>query len=222
MKVRDWYDDYIEEAENMNYYVVSDWHLNHDNIKTYCQRPDNFTELIVKRHNQTVKATDTVIMCGDVCIGKKANAVDLIRSMNGRKILVRGNHDRDKSCGWWMEQGGFDFACDAFKFRQVWFTHEPAKALPEATIVNIHGHLHNIWSGFAYHGENAHEGAGVINVLTGQPFDKPTKLDNEWQRLFAVEYTDYFPIELEKFLARPERYQSIGPKEQKYDTKTSD
>src|SRR5208282_2378371 len=145
----------------MNFYVTSDWHLNHENIKTYCQRPADFTELILKRHNQTVTDNDVVFMLGDVAIGKKAEAVDLIRQMKGGLMLVRGNHDRDKSCGWWM-QNGFDFACDSFTFRNVLFTHEPAEpelklefnswdstALPRRVCpmgreFNVHGHLHNI------------------------------------------------------------------------------
>lgn len=202
----------------MNFYIVSDWHLNHQNIETYCQRPSNFTELILKRHNETVTDNDTVIMCGDVAIGKKALAVDLIRQMKGRLILVRGNHDRDKSCGWWMENG-FDFACDSFTFRNVLFTHEPAqpeiknhyispdpnpfeeRACPMGREFNVHGHLHNIWDGFVNPDDPRNEGKEV-----------PTKLFYPWQRLFAIEYTDYRPIEFQKFLAHPERYKATGPK----------
>jgi len=202
----------------MNFYVTSDWHLNHENIKTYCQRPADFTELILKRHNQTVTDNDVVFVLGDVAIGKKAEAVDLIRQMKGGLMLVRGNHDRDKSCGWWM-QNGFDFACDSFTFRNVLFTHEPAH--PEVKIIssswdvleqtevvcpmsrefNVHGHLHNIWDGFV----NPEDPRN-----TGGP--RPTKLHYPWQRLFAIEYTDYRPVEIGKFLAHPERYQATGPK----------
>src|SRR3954465_15308876 len=89
--LQDWYDDYIEEGE-MKVYLVSDWHLNHKNIATYCDRPENFTELILERHNQTVKPGDLVINLGDVAIGKHRDAEEIIRKMNGRKMLVRGNH----------------------------------------------------------------------------------------------------------------------------------
>lgn len=204
-------------------YVVSDWHLNHGNIKTYCQRPDNFTELIEKRHNETVKPEDFVIVLGDILIGNKRDGVEIIRRMNGRKFLVRGNHDRDKSCDWWM-RNGFDFAGDQLVYRHVLFTHEPyvpqwddhlqplseteprpprlfggVLSLPHGCEWNIHGHLHNIWEGFGYkNGEHV----GVY----------PTKLWYPWQRLFALEYTNYRPVELGKFLARPEAYQSMGPR----------
>src|SRR5258708_5097587 len=185
----------------MKFYISSDWHLNHQNIKTYCQRPDDFTDLILKRHNQTVTDNDTVFMLGDAVIGKKALAVELIRQMKGRLVLVRGNHDRDKSCGWWMENG-FDFACDSFVFRHVLFTHEPAIEsftppsmnifvdCPMKCTYNVHGHLHNIWDGFVNPDDPRNDGKEV-----------PTKLWYPWQRLFAIEYTDYRSVEFEKFLA---------------------
>src|SRR5579859_3947400 len=41
----------------------------------------------------------------------------------------------------------------------------------------------------------------------------PTKqLKHPWQRLFAVEYTDYRPVEFNKFIAHPEKYQARGPR----------
>jgi calcineurin-like phosphoesterase family protein len=178
----------------MNFYLVSDWHLNHNNLKTYCQRPEGFTELIVKRHNETVKPTDAVINLGDVAIGRPKEATELIRSMNGRKFLVRGNHDRKHSCAWWMEHG-FDFACDGMKFRNCWLTHVPSTSLADGCELNVHGHLHNIWHGFAPDGG-----------------EHITRLHKPWQRLFALEYTDYRPVEFEKFICHPDKYQARGPK----------
>jgi len=221
--IRDWYDGYIEEAEDMSIYIISDTHFNHLKLETHCDRPEGFTELIVKRWNQTVKPTDVVFHLGDVAIGPKRYVKDLLSLLSGRKGLVRGNHDRDKSCGWWMENG-FDFACDSFVYRNILFTHEPANAiiksngnrpydqleetLPSNCIINVHGHLHNIWDGFFDEKRMERDKA-----LLGIDFRKQLKYP--WQRLLALEYTDYRPVELNKFLAHPERYQSTGPKEKK-------
>lgn len=131
----------------MKTYIISDTHLNHYKIKTYCDRPENFTELIDRNIKQTIKPEDLLIHLGDVGIGKPDGYVSIIRQWPGRKILVRGNHD-GKSVTWWMANG-FDFACDAMIYRGVWLTHKPwTGALPEGTFVNIHGHLHNVWDGF--------------------------------------------------------------------------
>ena len=187
----------------MNVYLISDTHFNHQNIATYCQRPTDFTEVIIKRWNETVQSGDTVIHLGDVMIGKKSEWI--MPSLPGRKILIRGNHDRSWSNTKWMKMG-FDFSCDAMMFRDWWITHEPAQKLPwsegESCQGNIHGHLHNIWDGFR------------------NPDDKRSdcfhqrKLSNPWQRLFAIEYTDYRPVEFNKFVSHPDKYQSRGPKSQ--------
>lgn len=179
----------------MRTYLISDTHFNHDNIATYCERPADFTELIVKRWNERVKNEDLVIHLGDVAIGNRSRAQAVIDRLNGRKILVRGNHDRQHTLTWWMLHG-FDFACDAMIFRGNWLTHKPSAVLPERCNLNIHGHLHNIWHGF-------HPNNGENHLNLRQP----------WQRLFSVEYTNYCPIEFEEFLSHPDKYQSCGPKQ---------
>ena len=180
----------------MNIYLISDTHFNHDNIATYCQRPADFTERLIHNWKHTVGADDTVIHLGDVAIGNRRAVKDILAELPGRKILVRGNHDRAHSNTWWMEQG-FAFACDGLKFRNCWLTHEPSTSLADGAQLNIHGHLHNIWHGFAP------DGPSVLKI---------DKLKNPWQRLFAVEYTDYRPVEFNKFVNHPEKYQARGPK----------
>lgn len=205
----------------MNFYLISDTHLKHEAMKTYCLRPPNFTELIHKNVMNTVKAEDTLIHLGDVGIGKHADWTWMVRAWPGRKILIRGNHDRAHSCGWWAETGGFDFACDSMVFRNVLLTHEPANAiiksdghrpygaleegLPQDCELNVHGHLHNIWDGFASEGRLERD-----KELLGIDFTK--RLKHSWQRLFAVEYTNYMPVEFNKFISQPDKYQARGPR----------
>ena len=185
----------------MKVYLIADTHFNHANIATYCQRPEDFTDILLRNLRKTLTVEDTLIHLGDVFIGRRP---PWLGDWPGRKILIRGNHDRQHSNTWWMEHG-FDFACDGMAFRNCWLSHEPRPNLPIGEL-NIHGHLHNIWSGFNY------EGKDVINVATGKPFGLPTQLDNPWQRLFAVEYTNYMPVEFDKFVSHPDKYQAKGPK----------
>jgi calcineurin-like phosphoesterase family protein len=204
----------------MNFYIIADTHLKHEKMKTYCQRPSNFTEVEHRNIMNTVTEKDTLIHLGDVGTGKYQDWEWMIQAWPCRKILVRGNHDRARTCSWWMEHG-FDFACDSFVLRNVLLTHEPANAviksngnrpygaleegLPEGCVLNVHGHLHNIWDGF-----HSPERIERDKELLGIDFTK--RLKHPWQRLFALEYTNYAPVEMQKFLAHPERYQATGPR----------
>ena len=190
--IADWYDGYISEAEKMKVYLISDTHFNHKNIATYCDRPADFTERIIENWQRTVKPEDLVIHLGDVIIGGTGGLLGIMESLPGRKTLIRGNHDRQHSCAWWMEHG-FQFACDGMKFRQMWLTHEPSTSLADGCQLNIHGHLHNIWHGF-----KPNDGLPEI------------KLHRPYQRLFAIEYTDYRPVEFDKFVDHPKKYLATG------------
>jgi calcineurin-like phosphoesterase family protein len=179
----------MDQEGKMSFYLISDTHFNHANIATYCDRPENFTEIILRNLRSTLTQDDTLIHLGDVFIGTKPS---WLGDWPGRKILVRGNHDRQRSVSWWMKNG-FDFACDGMKFRTCWLTHEPDDSLAKSCTLNIHGHLHNIWHGF-------HPDDGKLE----------TRLHHEWQRLFAVEYTNYMPVEFDKFVSHPKKYLAKG------------
>lgn len=170
-------------------WLISDPHFNHDNIATYCRRPANFTELIMKNWNELVWPKDIVICLGDFMIGNRRKASEILAELMGQKILVLGNHDRSHSPDWWMRQG-FAFACQAMIYRNMWLTHEPANILPPDTVYNIHGHLHNFWE------DEHHE-----------------YTPKSYHRLFAVEYTNYRPVEFDKFVAQPKKFKATAPQE---------
>ena len=123
-------------------YVIPDTHLGHENIKKYCNRPDNFEALIEKNWNAAVSDNDTVIHLGDVSF--KDFWVKKLAGWNGRKILIRGNHDKMPpdfymECGFTavVEELTIDFDNVI-----ILFSHRP-KFGHDADI-NIHGHQHNL------------------------------------------------------------------------------
>lgn len=79
-----------------NTYFTSDLHLNHKKIIEYCNRPyttvEDMNEDIIKRWNAKIKPEDTVFNLGDVMWGDKPS--ELLPRLNGKKILILGNHDR--------------------------------------------------------------------------------------------------------------------------------
>lgn len=189
----------------MRYLIISDSHLKHEKMRTYCQRPEGFTELVHKNCMERLGPDTTLIHLGDVGISRPEDWLWMVRLWPGKKVLIEGNHDRKRGPSWWIEKAGFDFACDGLRFRHCWLTHEPAQSLPEGCQLNIHGHLHNIWDGF-----HSPERLERDKELLGQDFKK--RLKNPWQRLFALEYTRYCPIEFEEFVSHPDKYQARGPK----------
>lgn len=79
-------------------YVTSDTHFSHARISELADRPfASAAEMdaeLVRRWNDVVGPHDTVLHLGDVALGPVAESIPLTASLNGRKFLVPGNHDR--------------------------------------------------------------------------------------------------------------------------------
>ena len=79
----------------MAHYILGDLHFSHLNIIKYCDRPyqsiDEMNQGLINKWNEVVTDKDTVYVLGDVCMKKKE--LYHLDYMNGRKILVLGNHD---------------------------------------------------------------------------------------------------------------------------------
>jgi len=164
----------------MKIWLTTDTHFNHKKIIEY-GRPENFEELIWKGL-EVVKEEDMLIHLGDVCIGEddKMN-LHFNASINGKKILVLGNHD-NKSIKYYLEHG-WDFVCKRFDIKmfgkRIAFTHQP-EAWDGYFDVNIHGHFHN------------------TDGRRQPDFDE--KIMSGYNKLLALEYTDYKPVLLGKFI----------------------
>lgn len=137
----------------MKYFVIADTHFNHKNIIDYCNRPfkdvEDMNETMIKNWNETVSNTDVVIHLGDVAFGNKEDAKKILGRLNGRKILIRGNHDLwsddfYKECG--FEQ--------ISKFPILWggtpenngfflMSHAPLLLSETTPYFNYYGHVHN-------------------------------------------------------------------------------
>lgn len=82
----------------METFFSSDYHFFHNNIIKYQNRPYNnieeMNETLIDNHNKQVSKKDTTYMVGDIAIGGTPFDIHRILSrMNGRKILIIGNHD---------------------------------------------------------------------------------------------------------------------------------
>lgn len=81
----------------MTDFFTSDHHFGHRNIIDYCNRPfkviKDMDEFMIKRWNEVVGPNDTVYHLGDFCLGSPAQCGTILEQLNGKKVLIRGNHD---------------------------------------------------------------------------------------------------------------------------------
>lgn len=81
---------------NKNFYI-SDLHFGHYNIMRFDNRPFNSVEemdkALIDNWNSVVDAEDTVYILGDFCWLKEDRWIEILRELNGYKVLIRGNHD---------------------------------------------------------------------------------------------------------------------------------
>jgi len=137
-----------------NIYIISDNHFNHWNINKYCKRRfrslDEMNRTMIKKWNNTIREQDIVISLGDIVFtkGESSKIFKIIKQLKGRKILVKGNHDR-KSYSFYLSHG-FDFICERFDWyynhKKILFLHDPNKITSEDIKKHdfiIHGHIHN-------------------------------------------------------------------------------
>jgi calcineurin-like phosphoesterase family protein len=80
-----------------NFYIA-DWHYNHANCINFDNRPyKNVQEMnaaLIANWNKVVTADDTVYVLGDMFWCKMLEAIEVLNKLNGKKVLIKGNHDK--------------------------------------------------------------------------------------------------------------------------------
>ena len=78
-------------------FFTSDLHLGHSGIIKSCNRPfssvEEMDEKLIANWNKKVKKNDSVFIVGDF-IWKKQDVEKYLKRLNGKKILIVGNHDK--------------------------------------------------------------------------------------------------------------------------------
>lgn len=136
----------------MALWITADWHIGETRLETL-QRPfksmDDHIDVLVDRFNSVVSPNDEVVVAGDVIYRDAPKSMlENVSRFNGKKTLVRGNHDRgytddellryfDKVIG---EGDGITLnACGI----ECWVTHYPSQSRPD--LFNLVGHVHSAW-----------------------------------------------------------------------------
>ena len=149
-------------------YFTSDTHFGHSNIVTFCKRPfvDKFRTIetrdggfayrpdldlmhreMTARWNSVVGPRDIVYHLGDFALTKRPDVPAFVKRLNGYKILIRGNHDRNAKI---MLEAGFDRVLEVLRTNidgvELFMQHKPeVKEKWNGASIHLCGHVHEKW-----------------------------------------------------------------------------
>lgn len=140
-------------------WLTSDLHFNHVNILKYepVSRPyetlEEMNEVIIKNWNDRVKPEDTVYVLGDMVMGQLDAGRECLKRLNGKIVLIRGNHDSPKRIEMYKEMGieVHDIYYLPYKGRYFILCHFPIASeefikmviKDNSEVVNLYGHVHS-------------------------------------------------------------------------------
>jgi calcineurin-like phosphoesterase family protein len=169
---------------NIDIWLTSDTHFDHINIMKYePSRSERFkdhlemTDYLIENWNSVVKPNDLIFHLGDVFFCKADRMKEIADRLNGRKILIRGNHDKGYSNGKFKSLS-FD-VYNYYYINDLLLSHYPQNedalkvAIANTDLIgNVHGHVHSNIGG----------------------------LDQSIYRCVSVELTNYTPIHIDKIV----------------------
>lgn len=130
-------------------FMIADTHFG-DGVKGiigFEKRPfrdeDDMIKRLIVNWNREVSSEDTVYHLGDVFWGlSDTKRKNIMKQLNGDKILVMGNHDRDKDMEYWRNLGFSKVYDVPILFNNFFIlSHEPLY-MTQGPYVNIFGHVH--------------------------------------------------------------------------------
>jgi calcineurin-like phosphoesterase family protein len=142
-------------------WLTSDHHWGHWRLnETYCRETRGFATVeemnaqLIARWNESISPDDEVLLVGDVFVSRRMTLdekVGILGMLNGRKTLIRGNHDDDLTP---FQRAGFEKIVDHIwmETERVLIIHkgpDPQHARAELQLSQelnpllvVHGHDH--------------------------------------------------------------------------------
>lgn len=176
----------IEDVDNT--WVTSDTHFGHENISRLCLRPPNVDLIMLDEWTKQVPTDAVLLHLGDVVYrGAYQEWEEIIAALPGRKLLVLGNHDKQKPA--YYERCGFQvvpsFGIHLPDYGYVSFSHYELEKKAEPNHLRIHGHIHN--SGYGWGPDTAGSPArvGHVNVSVEMTKYRPVHLGTLLRAYFS-------------------------------------
>lgn len=172
-------------------YFTSDHHFGHFNIIKYTNRNfdsvNQMDEFFVASWNSQVSRNDTVYYLGDFIIGSPKKAEEILKQLNGKIHLIKGNHDKFLN---WRTNPYFKEITDykKLKYKDSTFIlmHYPLAEWDGKYRGSIHLHGHS-------HGKHKGNGrildVGVDNLPEYREFGKFWSIDEVIHLMDSVDYS---------------------------------
>ena len=122
-------------------YFTSDWHLGHRgiaaNFRSGFLSDNDHDATIFENARKVLTKRDVTFFVGDISFTDEG--LEMVNCLEGRKILVRGNHDLQREE---MYHKVFDEVHGAYRYKGAFVTHIPIHPSELYRGFNIHGHCH--------------------------------------------------------------------------------
>lgn len=181
----------------MRLWFTSDYHLGHENIIRYSQRPfsnaKEMDEALLQYHNELVKPEDHVYNLGDVTMLRggavqQAAFIARMKQFHGHKRLLLGNHDHFPISTYLT--AGFEKIYATWRgIENILLSHFPVHPSSiGSAVANVHGHIH--------------QNASPAPVVFKGYVESPSQPKAQPYINICVEHTNYRPIPLEDLQVR--------------------
>lgn len=177
----------------MRIFVISDLHFGHKKLlrleRSEFETIEEHDQTLIDNINKMVKPTDLLYVLGDV------GNIEKCRLLNGRKIMIMGNHDARPKREYKMVFSEV-YETPIFIKENIVFSHYPIPVT--AGTLNVHGHLH----GSRMASENyMNLSAHLVNmkpVNINVIFQKASELPKDSSRFLHEWYADQYVFTTER------------------------
>lgn len=130
--------------ERKSVFFTSDWHIGHANVITYSNRPfkdvSHMSRVLINNFNAVVSPDSVTYFLGDMGLGNGEELAKVISELNGTKVLLLGNHDKNSTS---MYAKGFDVVLNAATLyiaqEKVTISHCPLLGIPREDVSGMKG-----------------------------------------------------------------------------------
>lgn len=185
----------------MKNFYISDLHFGHANVIKFDNRPfenvEEMEEKMISNWNSVVSNGDTVYILGDFCWGTEKEWIEILKKLNGNKVLIKGNHDLKQISGKLRKcfTDIKDYKEIIDNNRRVIMSHYPIlcyKRSYDNTVWMLHGHTHNTRE------------QQFVETWTKELKDSHKNKGDNWGQLINVgcmrKYMDYTPKTLDELI----------------------